>query len=161
MVSLTLPTAGHEPAAMALLAAMYGVKKPAELMQELPQQQRLQAAILGDMLQLPEASEAAVDNLVAAAKAPAGLSVAVLKQFLCLSVVPACLLPLVPHVMEAALKQSSAVGMPAIQASLLSVFGNLDSAWADEQLQRVLLALPLPVMELLLSLDALQVMHHC
>ena len=51
---------------------------------------------------------------------------------------PSCLQPLVQHV-------------------LLSMLGDLEAVWGNAELQEVLLGLPLPHMELLLSRDELQV----
>jgi len=82
----------QEPAAMAVLAALYGVKPIKDLLSELQGEQQLQAALLADMWQIPAVSTAAVQLLVDAAKGP-GLSEAATKAFLGLSAIPNCLLP--------------------------------------------------------------------
>jgi hypothetical protein len=92
LVTITLPDASHEPAAMAVLAGLYWVKPWQELLADLTPQQQVQAAVLADMWQLTAASQAAVELLQAAPANVERLS-AVLKQLLALKAVPDCLLP--------------------------------------------------------------------
>lgn len=95
VLSLVLQHPSQEPAAMAVLAALYGVSEAHELSQE----QLLQAAVLADMWQLPDVATAAVELLVDAAKGP-GLSEVASKAFLDLEVIPNCLLPLYSAIIQ-------------------------------------------------------------
>jgi len=90
VLSLVLQHPSQEPAAIAVLAALYGVSVEAD---ELSQEQLLQAAVLADMWQIPGVATAAVQLLVNAAMGP-GLSEAAAKAFLDLEAIPNCLLPL-------------------------------------------------------------------
>lgn len=47
--------------------------------------------------------------------------------------------------------------LPVLQQALLSKFGDLEAVWADAELRKSLLKLPLFALELLLSSDKLQV----
>ncbi len=124
---------------MAVLAGLYLVKPWPELIAGLAPQQQLQAAVLADMWQLPAATEAVTELLMAAAGSAEWLT-GVSEQVLSLQAVPDCLLPL-------------------FKAALLSKFGDLEAVWrpANAALQESLLALPLHNMELLLASDELKV----
>jgi hypothetical protein len=75
-----------------------------------------------------------------------------------LPVWPACLQPvLLPVLQRAKLSEMPAADVSKVQRMLLAVLGDLEAAWADNQLQKLLLQLPLPAMELLLSSDQLRV----
>jgi len=89
VLSLVLQHPSQEPAAMAVLAALYGVSVADELSQE----QLLHAAVLADMWQVPDVATEAVQLLVDAATR-SGLLEAATKAFLDLEVIPNCLLPL-------------------------------------------------------------------
>jgi hypothetical protein len=134
---LTLQDASEQPAAMAVLEALYATKPLPELLSVLMQEQQLQAAVLADMWQVSDVSAAVVDQLIEAAKA-GKLSEAAEQQLLHMPAQPACLQPLLKHV-------------------LLSVFGDLETVWATDSMRLRLLGLPLPAMELLLSCDELKV----
>jgi len=88
-LSLVLQHPSQEPAAVAVLAALYGVSEADVLSQE----QLLQAAVLADMWQIPDVATAAVKILVDVAKG-SGLSKAAANAFLDLEAIPNCLLPL-------------------------------------------------------------------
>jgi hypothetical protein len=133
---LTLQDATEQPAAVAVLAALYGVKAVPELLSELSQELQLQAAMLSDMWQLPAISTAAA--LAQTLSTQGKLSVAAAKQLIGLVAVPDCLQPLLKKV-------------------LLSVLGNLGEGWADPALKDRLLNLPLSSIELLLSCSELKV----
>jgi hypothetical protein len=135
---LTLQDAAEQPAAMSVLAALYGAKPLPELLSELSQEQQLQAAMLADMWQLPAISTAAAGCLTKSLKSQQQLSEAVTEQLLHLQAVPDCLQPLLKQV-------------------LLQLLGNLEKCWADPTLRDKLLHLPLSSMELLLSCDELKV----
>jgi hypothetical protein len=135
---LTLQDASEQPAAMAVLATLYGAKPMPELLAELSQEQQLQAAMLADMWQLPAISTAAGDALASTLKVQGKLSEAVTQQLLHLQAMPDCLQPLCKQV-------------------LLHLLGNLEQCWADPALRDKLMNLPLASMELLLSCDELKV----
>lgn len=165
---LSLQQAEHEPAAMAVLAALYGVKPLPELLADLPQEQQLQAAVLADMWEIPTVSSAAVRMLLAAAQqdssssssgGSSGLGVPVVQHFLALEAYPSCLLPLLSCMITAAMGPSAEAEQQEarIKRTMLSVLGNLEEVWRDAVLKYTLLALPLPIMALLLSFDELKV----
>jgi hypothetical protein len=133
---LTLEDADQQPAALAVLQALYGVKPLPELLSELTQEQQLQAALLSDMWQVPDVGTAAANVLVGTADGQ--LSEAVTQSLMSMQAWPECL-----HVVA--------------KKVLLSLLGNLEAVWADEALQTQLLGLPLHAMELLLSCDELKV----
>jgi hypothetical protein len=135
---LTLQDASEQPAAMDVLAVMYGAKAMPELLSELSQEQQLQAAMLADMWQLPAISTKVAEALTSTHSSQGELSEAVTEQLLHLQAVPECLRPL-------------------LQQVLLSVLGNLERCWAKPDLKQMLLDLPLSSMELLLSCDELKV----
>jgi hypothetical protein len=164
LITIILPDASHEPAAIAVLAGLYWVKPWQELLADLTPQQQVQAAVLADMWQLPAASQAAVEVLQAAAASTDSLST-VLEQLLSLQVVPDCLLPVVEHCWQALLgKYSELTAVPQstqrlLEQILLSKYGDLEAVWAPggASLQESLLTLPLYAMELLLASDKIKV----
>jgi hypothetical protein len=101
-VHLTLQTPDQEPAALAVLSALYFVKPLPELLAELPQHQLLHAAVLADMWQVPAVPAAAVQLLTAAAAAQlsdsSGFTAAFVDQCCAMQHHPRCLLPLLGHV---------------------------------------------------------------
>jgi hypothetical protein len=116
--------------------------------------------------------EAAAEQAVAALKAAAaaagqGLSAAALEALAGLPAWPTRLLQLVPVIMQHTLCcNKNTAGLAAIRAAdtgnrvqqlLLAVLGDLEAVWADKQLKDLLLGLPLPAMQLLLSSDQLRV----
>jgi hypothetical protein len=135
---LTLQDASEQPAAIAVLAAMYGAKPLSDLLSVLSQEQQLQVAMLADMWQLPAISTKAARALASTLKAQGKLSETVTQQLLHLQAMPDCLQPLAKHL-------------------LLQLLGNLEQCWADPILRDRLLQLPLSSMELLLSCNTLQV----
>jgi hypothetical protein len=135
-IVLTLGDAEQQPAALAVLQSLYQGKLNPGLLTELAQEQKLHAALLADMWQVPDVGAAAITALSAAADGQ--LSEAVTQKLLSMQAVPACLEHLLRKV-------------------LLSVFGDLEAVWADETLQQRLLGLPLHAMKLLLSCDELKV----
>jgi len=138
-LAITLPDEQQVPVALAVLAALYGVKPIPELLSELSQEQQLHAAVLADMWQIDAVSTAAVQLLQSAAKKLAGLSAAASKQLLSMPAYPEPLAPLVEVV-------------------LFSKLGDVEAVWGDAELQELLLGLPLAAMKLLLSRWKLKVM---
>lgn len=135
---LALQDASEQPAAMAILAAMYGAKPVPELLSELSQEQQLQAAIMADMWQLPAISTAAAGALADTLSSMGKLSDELMQQLSGLQAVPDCLRSLLKQV-------------------LLPLLGNLERCWSKPMLKGKLLQLPLSVMEVLLSFDELKV----
>jgi hypothetical protein len=161
-LELELQNASEQQAALAVLQSLYAVKPLPELLSELPQEQQLQAALLADMWQIPKVSTAAVQTLTTAAKTDAGLTDLVVQQFLGLDAYPTCILPLLKCLPESCFSSSSRTKLSCMRTSavtrvLLSVLGDLEAVWADAVLQDILLGLPLPAMELLLSCTELKV----
>ena len=156
---LTLQDPDEEPAATALLATLYGVKPVNELLGALSQEQQLQAALLADMWQMPAVSTAAVQLLVEAAGSDGnGLTAALQNRFNYLDAHPTCLLPLLKGVVAAGLQSGNSPAQRiGVKRLLLSVLGDLEEVWRDEQLHKALLELPLAAMEQLLSFDELKV----
>jgi hypothetical protein len=142
-VTITLPDASHEAAAVAVLAGMYQVQPWPKLLADLTPQQQVNAAVSEDMWQLTAAHQAAMDVLVAAADTAAGLS-DVLEGLLSLEAVQDSMLPL-------------------LKKALLSKYGNLEPlcpTWefiSKVPLHVALMALPIHAMELLLASDKLKV----
>jgi hypothetical protein len=136
----------------------------------LQQQQLADAALIADRLGAPRVAQHAVDALKAAAEQPGdaqGLSAAAMEALANLPAWPACLQPLLlPAVQHASCCDASLPDFAAIKAAdtggrvqrmLLAVLGDLEAVWREEQLQQLLLALPLPALQLLLSSDQLRV----
>lgn len=135
---LTLDSADQQPAALAVLEALYAAKPLDEILLELPQEQLLHVAMLADMWELPSLSTAAAGQLHEDFNTAGELEDAITQHLLTSDAVPSCLEPL-------------------LKVLLLSEFGNLEAVWADEALQQQLLGLSLHAMKLLLSSGKLQV----
>jgi hypothetical protein len=133
---LALENADQQPAALAVLQALYFVQPGSGLLSELTQEQQLQTVLLADMWQVPGVGAAAADALTATASDQ--LSEAVTQKLLSMQAVPACLEPL-------------------LQKVLLPKMGDLEAVWADEALQTQLLDLSRHAMKLLLSSDQVKV----
>jgi hypothetical protein len=162
---LTLQDAAQEPAAIAVLAALYSVKPIPELLSELPQEQQLHAALLADMWQIADVSTEAVKLLVDAATADQGLSQAAYEQYLQLAAPPTCLLPLFEVLVGLLVQQQQQQqtqcllqdSVVTLKRMLLSVLGDLEEVWALPALQETLLRLPVTAMVVLLGCDELKV----
>jgi hypothetical protein len=163
-VYLTIDKAEQLPAAEAVIAAMYGVP---DAISSLEQQQVVHAVVIACMVQAEAAKQWALQVLQAAATSEQGLTTAALEKLVSLSVWPcrpwpSCLLQLLPTIIRhAPCCRGSTTDLVAVAAAdvdgrmqqlLLSKLGNLQ---ADEQRKEMLLALPLPAMQLLLSSDNL------
>ena len=160
---VSLDAAEQLGAAEAVIACLYGRDDVGSL----PEPQLVQAVLLADRLQLQAAIDAAGEALCrAAAAAPGGLADATLDALRALPVWPACLLPVAKAAVAAwASSLRSGAEQAAVEAQpgrrmrrlLLAVLGDLEAAWASEQLSALLLALPPPAMQLLLASDGLAV----
>jgi hypothetical protein len=135
---LTLDSSDQQPAALAFLQALYGVKEVPQLLLELTQDQQLQVALLADMWQVPQLTSAAVSGLNCYLKAHRRLSDEATQQLLALQAVPDFLQALVEPV-------------------LICRFGALEAVWSDPAQAEALLEVPLAVMCVYLSLGGLQV----
>jgi hypothetical protein len=143
---------------------MYGAP---DVLSSLQEQQLVQAVVIADMVHAAAAAEQAVGALKAAAESEQGLSAAALDALAGLPAWPTRLLQLVPLIVQhAPCCQSSTADLAAITAAdpvnrvqrlLLAVLGDVEAVWADQQLKQMLLGLPLPAMQLLLSSDQLRV----
>lgn len=170
-LTLTLDHAADEPAAVAVIAAMYGVPNA---FSSLGQDQLVWTVKYADMLQMSAIAERAAQALQAAAAAAAdGFSAKTLTALGQLPAWPNCLLPLLPAVAKlaedsnsqpAAADGSSSSGsgssiakQRSIQRVLVTVLGDLEEVWQQQRLQTLLLELPLPAIKLLLSSDQLSV----
>lgn len=162
---LTLTIASEElPAAEAVIAGMYEVNDASSNLQ---QNQLVQALIIADMIEATEPAEQAIKQLQAAAASQQGLSAAALDAMAGLPAWPECLMQLLPVVIANAscLKETitdlasvlAVDANKAIQRSLASVFDDLQAVWRDNGLTNMLLQLPCPAMQLLLSSDDLKV----
>ena len=162
-ITITLPDASYEPAAMAVRKGLYQVEPWPKLLADLTPQQQVQAAMLADMWQLTAASEAAVALLQEPGSSDR--QSAVLEQLVSMAAVPDCLMPLFEQSRQALLNKylyEAAVPanvQPLFELALLSKYGDLEAVWAPDavSLQESLLELPLHVMELLLASDRLKV----
>jgi hypothetical protein len=163
-VTITLPDASYEPAAMAVLSGLYLLKPWPELLAELTPQQQVQAAVVADVWQLPTAIDAAVGVMKTATNSTESLS-GVLEQLFYLDAVPDCLLQTFEHCWQALLSKYSSLSavpkgmLPVLEQIMLSKYGDLEAVWAPSgaSLQKALLELPLYAMELLLASDKLKV----
>uniref|UniRef100_A0A383VM69 BACK domain-containing protein n=1 Tax=Tetradesmus obliquus TaxID=3088 RepID=A0A383VM69_TETOB len=162
-VYLTIESAEQQPAAVAVIAALYG--KP-DAISSLEQHQLVHTLVIADMIHADAAEQQALQALQAAAKSEQSLTAAALEALAALPEWPACLLQLLPHIVKhAPCCRDSAAALEAVAAAddggrmqrmLLAVFGDLQGVWSDAQLQELLLGLPLPAMQLLLSSDELR-----
>lgn len=179
-LALLLGSEDEVPAAMAVLGALYGASTPSA--DSLTDVQLLQVVILADMLQVTDLAEEVVTTLVKAAEAAEGLSEAAVQQLLRLEAYPACVVSALQHITRhmqlrnaAAFWAKAAFAAPSspssleavlaaphssnMRSQLLEALGDLEEVWgeAGQQQRQVLLSLPLPAMQLLLSSSALQV----
>jgi hypothetical protein len=162
-VHLTIDSAEQLPAAEAVIAAMYGVP---DAISSLEQQQVVHAVVIADMMHAETVAKQALQALQAAAKLEHGPTAAALHAMAGLSVWPACLLQLLPIIVEhapcckvnttdlAAITAADVGGR--IQQLLVAALGDLQAVWSDSQLHELLLGLPLPAMHLLFSSDQLR-----
>jgi hypothetical protein len=164
---LPLDSAEQLPAGEAVIAALYDVP---DALSSLQQQQLVDAVVLADKLGAPKVAQRAVDALKAAAQqveGEQGLTGVALEALASLPSWPTCLYPLLlPIVQHAACCVEGLADLAAIVAAdtgsrvqrmLLAVLGDLEAVWKDVQLQRLLLLLPLPAAQLLLSSDDLRI----
>jgi hypothetical protein len=135
---LTLESADQLSAAQSVLQALYCVKELPALLSELAQEQQLQVALLADMWQVPELTNAAVQELKGSVDTHGQLSDVATQQLFALQAVPEFLQALVERV-------------------LLIKLGDLQVVWGDPALATALLEMSLPVMQVFLSLGKLQV----
>ena len=175
--SLVMDSGDQEPAAIAVLAAMYGAS-PAAGVADLPDEQLLQAVLFADMLQVEEVQEHLAQLLSAAVKAAGDMSAQVQSKLEALECWPSCLLSIFAkltsnlpvHVMaglwvKAAAFDSdqdleavrAAPSSSYVEARLLAVLHNLREVWVQPSLKQQLLRLPLPAMQLLLAAGSLKV----
>jgi hypothetical protein len=167
-VCLTIDTEEQLPAATAVIAAMYGVESGPNALSSLQQQQLVHAVVIADRLQVTPVCSQALALLEAASKAEQGLLAEALVALTRLPLWPNCLLTLLPTIVQhAPCCKLGTADLAAIAAAdeggkvlqlLLAVFGNLQAVWSDVERWQLLLALPLPAMQLLLSADQLQVL---
>jgi hypothetical protein len=143
---------------------MYGVP---DAISSLEQHQAVHAVVLADMVHAAAAGQQALQVLRAAANSAQGLNTATLQALARLPVWPSCLLQLLPAIVQHApcckASQTDSAAIAAadaggrVQGVLVAALGDLQAAWSDNQLQRLLQDLPLPAMLLLLSSDQLRV----
>jgi hypothetical protein len=162
-VFLTIDTAEQLPAAEAVIAAMYSVP---DALAGLTLHQLVHVVSIADMLQADAAMQQAIQAL-AGTHTDQCLPTAVFDALAALQVLPACLLQHIPALLcrapcccgsttdLAAIAAADSSG--SVQRLLLAAFGDLEAVWADMAYSELLLSLPLPAMQLLLSLDQLLV----
>lgn len=178
VATIVLDSADQEPAALAVLAAMYGAQSVADC--GLPDVQVLQVALLADMLQVGSVATQAVQHICRIASAAAGMSTKLQQRLLRLQAWPACLLPVLgvlskhgslplPHFSRVWMAAdgiplnsnmtsiAAAPNSPIMMELLLSKLQDLHRVWEDAALRNEMLALPLPAMQLLLYTTDLQV----
>jgi hypothetical protein len=154
-VDFTLAAEEHLNGLLAALAVLYGNE---ELFREVPQQDLVSAVVYGDQLAIPRAVELGMQLLTkAAAAGQAGLTQECCRALASLPSWPACMLPLLPAVAARVDPRSAAEQQQVYQGALVAALGNLEAVWVDKQLRKLLLGLPLPAVELLLSSDLLRV----
>lgn len=159
-VVLTIQHREHEVAAVAVIASLYGV---ADALSGLQQSELVHAIQYADLLQVGPATAEALQTLQTAATADAGLSIETLEKLAALAPWPNCLLALLPditkHLSDSSNSPNALISnrqrQNLIQSVLLSVLGNLETTWQQQELQHLLLKLSLPAMSLLLSSDKL------
>lgn len=175
--TITLDSEEQQDAAMAVIAAMYGVSTATEQLSDV---QLLHMAVLADMLQVQFIADKAVNALNTAAADPArGLSDEA-KQHMCsMQAWPACFAPALDRLtQQLPLQDAASIWARAVapkgpsssladvqaaphskhmQERLLQELGDLEAVWEDAAKQQLLLGLPLPAIQLLLSSSQLQV----
>lgn len=155
------------PAAESVIAALYGVD---DCFDDLPHDQLVHALVIADMIDLPRVAQQIMAILQAASSSAAGLSEAAQASMADLSAWPACLYQLLPSLLAQFIRQKQltefvgqvqdvvdADSNSLMQSIMLAAFGDLQAVWQNPELSDVLLGLPLPAMQLLLSSDELQV----
>lgn len=174
--TLILESEEQQEAAMAVIAALYGISTAAEQLSDL---QLLHMAVLADMLQVQVLADKAVTALCAAAADPAkGLSDAARQHMCSMAAWPGCFVPALDSLTQQlplqdaaaiwakAAAPSSASSLEAVLAAphsthmqqrLLQELGDLEAVWSDAGKKQLLLGLPLPAMQLLLAPCVLQV----
>jgi hypothetical protein len=152
-IDVTITGKQHLTGLLAALAVLYHDE---DLFKQLPQQDLVSAVVYGDQLAIPRAVELGMQLLKEAAAGGEG-TLECCKAMAALATLPACMLQLVPAVAAQCPTQCSAEQRQLYQGALVAALGDLEAVWTDQQLQEVLLALPLPAMELLLSSDQLRV----
>lgn len=162
--TLSITSEEQLPGAEAVVAAMYGLETAVSSLQ---QHQLVHAAVISDMLGATEAVQQAVSCLNTAILSEEGPSAVAQETLAGLHAWPVCLQKLLPAMAASAgcCKLTSddlddildADDDKVLQRMLLSVFGDLQAVWRHKQLEKLLLKLPLPAMQLLLSSDELQV----
>jgi hypothetical protein len=133
----------------------------------LPQEQLVQAVVITEVLGLEFVQQHALQALSIAASAPQGLTAAALRALAGLDSWPNCLKQLLPSIVKntaccrdstadlAAIKAADAGG--SVQNMLVGALGDLQAVWSDAEEKALLLQLPLPAMQLLLSSDLVRV----
>jgi hypothetical protein len=134
----------------------------------LQQQHLVHAVVIAEMLQVDYVAQQALQSLRNAACAPQGLpTLAALQAMASLETWPAGLKQLLPLLVEntaccrdstadlAAIKAADASG--SVQNMLVGALGDLQGVWSSAEEKALLLALPLPAMQLLLSSDLVRV----
>lgn len=150
---LTIDKVEQLPAAEAVVAALYGVPNG---LRDLELPQLVDAVVIADRIGAPAVVEQAALDLTFAVSAKS--LTLVLEALSALPAWPACLQPvLLPVLQRANLPDMPAADVSRVLCMLLAVLGDVEAAWADRQLQELLLALPLPALQLLLSSDRLRV----
>jgi hypothetical protein len=140
-----------------LLAALAVLYHDEDLFRELSQQDLVAAVVYGDQLAIPRAVELGMQLLKEAASSPGGCTVECCRALAAVPIWPTCMLPLLPLMTAQYGPDSPSEQQQLHHGVLLSALGNLEAVWDDKQLQEMLLALPLPAAELLLSSNQLRV----
>jgi hypothetical protein len=137
-----------------------------DAIRSLQQQHLVQAVVIADMLQVSYVAQQALQALRIAAGAP-GLALETLRALASLETWPAGLKQLLPSFLRntaccrgsaadlAAIKAADAGG--SVQNMLVGALGDLQGVWSSAEEEALLLALPLPAMQLLLSSDLVRV----
>jgi hypothetical protein len=133
----------------------------------LQQQHLVQAVVIADMLQVDYVAQQALQALSIAAGAAQGLASETLQAMASLETWPAGLKQLLPLLVKhSACCRDSAADLAAIRAAdtgglvqnmLVGALGDLQGVWSSAEEKALLLALPLPAMQLLLTSDLLRV----
>jgi hypothetical protein len=152
-IDVTITSEQHIPGLLAALAVLYHNE---DLFKQVSQQDLVSAVVHGDQLAIPRAVELGMQLLKQEA-AGGGSTAECCRALAALPTWPTCLLPLVPLMASQCSGWTSARQQQAHQEVLVSALGDLEAVWEDKQLEGLLLALPLPAAELLLSSDHLRV----
>lgn len=158
MLSLLLDDREQQPAALAVIASMYCVDAVSSLQQD----QLPYAVQYADLLQLDSAAEKAVGLLSAAADSAVGLQEATLAVLAAFKAWPDSMLRLLPKIAKLAEEVEDEFSRSAagcynhhVRRMLTATLGKLEDAWQQPHLMQMLLQLPLPAMQLLLSAGGL------